>query len=209
MTESRIERIGDATLYLGDCYAILPGLTVESVVTDPPYGIDWMPRVRNQKAIAGDGEPFDPAPILVGKQHILFGANHYASRLPDGSRWLCWLKHDPGLFGKRGYSPFELAWTDLGGSCQAIKHIWDGWIKQGESFNTHQVHPAQKPVEVMQWCVAMTEGVVCDPFMGSGTTGVACALMGRPFVGIELDAQYFDIACERIAAANKQQRLFA
>lgn len=206
----RAETIGNATLYCGDCLEIMPTIEANAVVTDPPYGMKWMPRVRNQKAIIGDDEPFDPAPVLaLGKQHILFGANHYASRLPDQASWLLWLKHDPGLFGKRGYSPFELAWSDLGGSAKAIKHIWDGWIKQGEWFNTHQVHPAQKPVEVMQWCVAMTEGAVCDPYMGSGSTGVACALLGRPFVGVEIDPGYFDIACERISAAQSQGRLFA
>jgi site-specific DNA-methyltransferase (adenine-specific) len=74
-----------------------------------------------------------------------------------------------------------------------------------------KVHPTQKPIDLMKWCVAKLPGAakICDPFMGSGSTGVACALMDRAFIGIERDPDYFDIACRRIDDAYKQPRLFA
>ena len=70
-------------------------------------------------------------------------------------------------------------------------------------------HPTQKPLPLMTWCVEFTTGTVLDPFMGSGTTGVACAQLGRKFIGIEIDRKYFDIACERIDNAYRQERMFA
>jgi site-specific DNA-methyltransferase (adenine-specific) len=70
-------------------------------------------------------------------------------------------------------------------------------------------HPTQKPIRLMERIVELVKGTVLDPFMGSGTTGVACARLGRPFIGIEQDADYFEIACSRIRAAHSQLRLFA
>jgi len=192
-----------ATLYLGDCLEVLPTLednSVDCVITDPPYGMKWMPRVRNRREIIGDDKPFDPSFLLnIGKTHIIWGVNHFATKLPDCPSRLLWLKHDPGLFGKRNTSPFELAFWDGGNkACKAIKHIWDGYIKEGVAHNSFQEHPAQKPVEVMSWCVSLTEGTVLDPFMGSGTTGVAALKLGRNFIGIEIDPEYFEIAVRRI-----------
>lgn len=204
---SRVEVIGDATLHLGDCREIVPALVVGAVVTDPPYGISHEHKTLG--GIVGDDAPFDPAFLLaVGKQHVIWGANHFASRLPDATRWLMWLKHDPGLFGTRGHAPFDLAWTDLGGAGRAMRHIWDASIREGEWFGKPNCHPHQKPAELMAWCVSMTEGVVLDAFMGSGSTGVGATWQGRAFIGIEIEPRYFDIACERIEAARKQPRLF-
>lgn len=206
----RVEQIGECTLYLGDCREILPMLEpVDAVVTDPPYGMNR--QISGHKVIErlggvhGDDQPFDPAPFMVGKTHIFWGANHYSSRLPDSQSWLMWLKHDASLFGKRSTSPFELAWTDIGGAAKAIRLVWDGSIKQGEGFGKPHVHPTQKPVEVMDWCLEFIEAKsILDPFMGSGTTGVACAKRGRKFIGIEIEPKYFDIACERISNAYAQ-----
>ncbi len=211
----RQEIIGDATLILGDCRRL--GLDLhdfDAVVTDPPYGMNRANSghavIDRLGAIIGDDEPFDPWPFDQVEWLIFWGANHYASRLPDASRWLMWLKHDPSLFQQRSGSPFELAWTNLGGSCRAMRHIWDGSIKQGEGAGKPHVHPAEKPVEVMRWCIDLlpaTAATVLDPFMGSGTTGVACANRGKPFTGVEIDLIYFDIACRRIEAAQKQGNL--
>lgn len=201
-------------LYLGDCLEVmktLPDGYVDAVVTDPPYGIDWIPRVHNRMAIIGDNGPFNPMPLLqLGKFHILWGANNYASRLPDSRCWLMWLKHDQGLWDKRSYSPFDLAWTDIEGTSKAFRYIWDGYIKQGEEHNTIQLHPAQKPIALMAWCIEMCTSngdTVLDPFMGSGTTGVACVRTGRNFIGIEIDPGYFKIAERRIAEAQQQLSL--
>ena len=201
------------TLYHGDCLEILPTLEagiIDAVITDPPYGIDWKPRVNNKTAMVGDDKPFDPRPFLCfGSLHLFWGGNYFSSKLPDESCWLMWLKHDEGLWGKRTYSPYELAWTDFGGTHKAIRHIWDGYIKQGIEHNTIQVHPSQKPVALMEWCLSFTpEGAtILDPFMGSGTTGVACVQTGRNFIGIEIDKGYFDIAEKRIKEAQLQIRM--
>lgn len=206
---SQVERIGDATLYCGDCREILPTLEpVEAVVTDPPYGIGH--KHKTLGGIIGDDEPFDPLTFLVAQNHIFWGANHYASKLPDVRRWLVWLKHDPGLFGKRNHAPFDLAWTDLKGSGRAFKHIWDASIREGEWFGKPNCHPHQKPTELMVWCLEFipTAETILDPFMGSGPTGVACMQLGRKFVGIEIEPRYFDIACKRIEEAQRQGQLF-
>jgi hypothetical protein len=96
---SRVEYIAaGVTLHLGDCREILPAIgRVDAVVTDPPYGMGWIPRVNNREAIVGDDAPFDPAFLTeIGDAQIIFGANHFASRLPDNPAWLLWLKHDHG-----------------------------------------------------------------------------------------------------------------
>lgn len=207
--------IGDATLYLGDCREILPTLPkVDAVVTDPPYGIGYKsPSGRGQTVrgdypvIAGDDEGFDPSPWLNFDDVVLFGANHFADKLPPSPAWLVWDKRDG--FTSNNNSDCELAWRKCGGSARLIRHLWNGMLKDSER-DQRRVHPTQKPVVVMEWCLSFVSGLtVLDPFMGSGTTGVACANLGRKFIGIEIEPKYFEIACERIKAAYAQQRLFA
>lgn len=211
-----VQQIGNATMICGDSREVIDGHLpdIGAVLTDPPYGmnrhVSGHKVVERLGAIEGDDGPFDPSHALrVGKVHILWGANHFASRLSDESRWLMWLKHDPALFGFRSTSPFELAWTDIGGACRALKWIWDGSIKQGQRSGTAHCHPAEKPVELMEWCLSIVGGgvTVFDPYMGSGTTGVACAKAGHRFVGIEIDRKWFDLACERVTAAQRQGSL--
>lgn len=208
---NRVETITDGVIiYLGDCRDIVPTLPrPDAVLADPPYGIEH--EHKELGGIEGDDEPFDPRPFLVGKHHILWGANHYASRLSDQPRWLMWLKHDPGLFGKRSHAPFDLAWTDLGGSGRALRHIWDASIRQGEWFGKKNVHPHQKPVELYEWCLGLLpkdSKTILDPFMGSGSAGVACVKRGYRYTGVEIKEQFFDVACWRIEAATKQTDLF-
>lgn len=206
-------QIGDATLWLGDCREILPTLPkVDAVVTDPPYGIAYKsPGGRGQydrgdyPVIAGDEQPFDPSPWLGFDDVILFGANHFADRLPPSPAWLVWDKRDG--FTSNNNSDCELAWHNRGGSARLIRHLWNGMLKDSER-DQRRVHPTQKPIAVMEWCLGFTSGLVLDPFMGSGTTGVACARLGRPFIGIEINREFFDIACERIYQELNQLRLF-
>ena len=94
----------------------------------------------------------------------------------------------------------EMAWTNR----DSVIRVYDGNRSEPD-----REHPTQKPIALMQWCVEKTTGTVLDPFMGSGTTGVACANLGRKFIGIEIEPKYFDIACRRIEQAYKQPRLFA
>lgn len=216
---SDIVRIGDATLYHGDCLEILPTLDkVDAVVTDPPYGIDVETNNKWREAIDGthrnkyskvknDDKPFDPSPLLaIGGKHLFWGANHYANYLPHSKGWIIWNKRDAGSSGM--HSDAELAWTNAIGKTRCWNQFWQGNFRPMERQHGF-VHPTQKPVKLMEFCIGLVEGLVFDPFMGSGTTGVACANLGRKFIGIEIERKYFDIACERIDAAYAQGRLFA
>ena len=207
--------IGDCTLYQGDCLEIMPTLgDVEAVVTDPPYGINWVPRVNHRDQLWRDDVAFDPAPFLsVGDYHLFWGGQYFASKLPDCEGWLTWVKrptqHDFSN-DQRSYSTTELAWRDWG-KARFIAHVWDGGMRAGAAENRTFCHPSQKPIEVMEWCIRQVPDdaqTILDPFMGSGTTGVACAKMGRKFIGIELEPKYFDIACKRIEDAYAQPDLF-
>ncbi|CAB4171403.1 DNA methylase N-4/N-6 [uncultured Caudovirales phage] len=202
--------IGNATLYLGDCLEILPTLEkVDAVITDPPYGIAriWSKGSErhgwtkaNAEAIIRnewDDKPLDAAAIdallVAGDQHIIWGGNYFP--LPQSRCWLVWNKPERGF----SLAEAELAWT----SFDAVVRVFDGNRSEPD-----RVHPTQKPVALMRWCVAKTTGDVLDPFMGSGTTGVACMNLGRKFIGIEIEPKYFDIACERIENAQRQERMF-
>ncbi len=220
---SRIETIGDAVLYLGDCREILPTLgKVDAVVTDPPYGIDYDP-TRSAKSAAtgfrkdatkviGDAEQFDPTFLLgYGLKHVIWGANNFAQQLPNAGGWLIWDKRDGGsLFRGFKMSDCEIAWCDHGKMVRTISHKWCGHLRDSE--HDLFVHPTQKATAIMEWCLIESGtdvgDIILDPFMGSGTTGVACANLGRKFIGIEIDPKYFDIACRRIEQAYKQPRLF-
>lgn len=212
MTEKVV--IGEATLYRGDCMGILPELwNGDSIVTDPPYGINWdvncarfsggeSKRSRKtawQEKIKGDDKPFDPNPWLGFYNVIMFGANNYT--LPPGSA-LVWVKKHPSAFGTF-LSDAEIAYKKGG---HGVYCYFDASFNgAGANFEKH--HPNEKPVGVMEWCLSFCEGRVIDPYMGSGTTGVACANQSRPFIGIEIDKAFFDVACERIDAAQRQMRL--
>ena len=220
--------IGSAQLYLGDCKEILPQLPkVDACVTDPPYGMGHdtdsrrftgfnqtglSPRGagRGDRKIIGDDAPFDPTPWLGFESVVLFGCNHFAQRLPVGTT-LVWLKKAPEKYGTF-LSDAELAWEKGGHGVYAF-HAPDSNGRRrsetyGSPFAKGTAHPTQKPVALMEWCLQRNPGgVTLDPYMGSGTTGVACANMGRKFVGIEIDRRYFDIACERISRAYDQHRL--
>ena len=212
----REEIIGSARLILGDAREILPGLSgVDAIISDPPYGIAFVhgegggKLARSTKfagvSIIGDDAPFDPAALIGCRQVILWGANHYSSRLPDQSRWLTWDKRDGVCSNDQ--ADCEHAWTNLGGPARIIRHLWNGMLKASERGEP-RVHPTQKPIAVMEWCINMTKGTVVDPYMGSGSTGLACVRLGRKFVGIELHEPYFDIACRRISEAQRQSDLF-
>ena len=222
-----IVTIGDATLYHGDCMDVMPTLQgVDAVVTDPPYGIGYKPRKlgKNEKragktryegeAMTGDDKPYDPTPLLEYENLILWGGNHYANALPPAGAWFVWDKRgDPKFYGKTTFSDCELAWTTAGNAARMYKQIWNGIVREGEPARAGQgrQHPTQKPIRLMEWCLTHfpDSETVLDPYMGSGTTGVACANLGRKFIGIEIERKYFDIACERIDAAYAQGRLFA
>ena len=209
----KVETIGNATLYLGDCREILPTIgAVDAVVTDPPYGISWKPRINHRDSPWIDNVPFEPSDFLsIGKWHLFWGAQYFADRLPTSESWCSWVKRPIGFSDDtRTYATVELAWSDWG-KARHIIHVWDGGKRAGAAENRTFCHPSQKPIEVMEWCLRSLPDLartILDPFMGSGTTGVACARLGRRFIGIEIEPRYFDIACRRIENAYKQADLF-
>jgi DNA modification methylase len=207
--------IGDCTLYEGDCLEVMPTLDkVDAVVTDPPYGIGWKPRVNHQDQKWVDVVDFDPAYVAdMGFSATIWGAEYLAPMLPPSKSWLTWVKrpivgHDFSE-DSRSYATTELAWSNVGKSA-FFALTWDGGMRAGRPENRTFCHPSQKPVELMAWCVRRHKAAenILDPFMGSGTTGVACVKEGRKFIGIELDPDYFDIACKRIADAYAQPDMF-
>lgn len=200
--------IGNATLYLGDCRDVLPTLDkVDAVVTDPPYGIGYTG--NGGKGWANHNAEWDGEIPFVTLQEIrdmsvpkiIWGGNYFTDILPPTMQWLVWDK------GQRDFSlaDCEFAWS----SQQKASRIFT--YSRGKALQDGKVHPTQKPIELMKWCINhLPEGsnTILDPFMGSGTTGVAAVQMGRRFIGIEREPKYFDIACKRIEDAHKQPRLF-
>lgn len=193
-------------IYHGDAREVLPGLTFGVIVSDPPYGIahpcDFAARGRSNLAVCndyppvfGDDKPFDPA-WLLRWPCILWGANHYASRLPDSSGWLVWDKLRPdGLDQSRG----ELAWSNFVKGCRVFPFLWNGMIRASDEALEH---PTQKPIALMRWCIGQPwtpEGVIADPYMGSGTTLRAAKDLGRCAIGIEIEERYCEIAAKRLS----------
>lgn len=205
---------GTVTLYCGDCLDILPGLaagSVDAVVTDPPYGINYeASRYRHALhagVLHGDDGDFDPSSIVYLRvPSVIWGGNNFSQRLPRGG-WLCWDKRTNEAADKILGSPFELAW------CSDRQKFLIIRLQHGGAINADgpvpREHPTQKPVRLMEWCISLVPGVVVlDPYMGSGTTGVACVRTGRKFIGIEIERRYFDIAVKRIERAFEDQALF-
>jgi hypothetical protein len=163
-----------------------------------------------KRKIIGDDVLFDPSFLKgLGKPMILWGANHYANCLPSSGGWLIWDKSQPDKWEKVSFSHCELAWTNIRNSTRIHRQVWMGVVRSGEANSQPVLHPTQKPVELMGWCLGFLPNAqtILDPFMGSGTTLVACQRMGRHGIGIELDPAYFDIACKRVEQAASQPDL--
>lgn len=229
--------IGNATLYRGDARELRDEFPpVDAVIGDPPYGQGYKvntfhsggtrrnavvqrnggvlmvnPNVHDE--IVGDDEPFDPAPWLtLAPVVVLWGAHKFADRLPAGG-WLVWDKVPTGKVRDQGDG--EAAWINRDQPMRLFRLLWDG-LCVGEGAR-HEVtagqkrhHPMQKPEILMRWCIeqAGTPQRICDPWMGSGSTGVAALQMGLTFVGCEKVDSYFDIACRRLEQVQRQAQLF-
>lgn len=214
--------IGDCRLILGDCLEVMPLLgKVDAVVTDPPYGIQLntnnlrfsggkgeSQRKRGKlsgtaggRPIVNDDKPFDPSPFMVGNQQVFWGWNNFPNKLPRGA-CLVWIKRNDDAFGSF-LSDAELGWFSKGHGVYCFKDLSNAAIAR------ERVHPTQKPLPLMIWTLRRVSGeTIFDPFMGSGTTLVACAKLGRKGIGIEIDPDYFEIACERVRKAYAQPDLF-
>jgi site-specific DNA-methyltransferase (adenine-specific) len=226
----RKEVIGDATLYLGDCLEILPTLgKVDVVITDPPYSAVTHEGARGKGATTGgshvliDFASFSPQQwcsvvdkcLVLANRWVVAFADYrlalYANTLPL-VRMGVWTKNDPApqFSGDRPGTGWEAI-------CIFHKNGMKRWNGGGRpavwrtNIEKRGEHPTQKPIELMSALVSdfSDKGeTILDPFMGSGTTGVACAQLGRKFIGIEIEERYFDIACRRIEDAYRQAPLF-
>lgn len=202
------------TIYLGDCKKILPWLgSVDLLLTDPPYGIDVAPQglvgSKSTKRLAvckdygvteWDKEPpprwFLESAQQVASTAILWGGNYYG--LPASSCWLVWDKDNEGT----AYADCELAWTNMPKAVRKFKWRWNGMLQeQMGDKKENRVHPTQKPLALMRWCLSLVPEAktVLDPFMGSGTTLVAARLEGRKAIGIEISERYCEAAVKRLA----------
>lgn len=202
----RVEHLAEGvTLYLGDCREILPTLPkVDAVVMDPPYGIGINKSQRLSVTRGHGGETWDEKPadiswlVPMGVPSIVWGGNYFD--LPPTRAPLVWDKNNAG----RDFADFELAWTNLDMVARRI-------VFRPQNMDGGKLHPTQKPIEVMRWCINFlppTAELVLDPFMGSGTTGIAAVKLGRQFIGVEIEPKYYDIACKRISDALKQPDMF-
>lgn len=214
-------------LIRGDCLQVLPTLdagSIDAVVTDPPYGIGYFQHSNSGGAppgrksynrlvtppIRGDDRPFDPAPWLEWPC-LFWGANHCASAIPRGGSWIGWDKAAGGG-PDDNYADGEFAWCSVAGiKRNVIRYTWKGVCRAGEN-NRKRLHPMQKPVALMARCIEMMDlppgATIIDPYMGSGTTGVAAVRLGFNFVGVEIDPGYFAVAQRRIEAEQARHPLF-
>lgn len=204
------------TIYCGDCLEILPGLKgIDLLLADPPYGANVntaykssqrgaLAQCNDYPPVYGDDKPFNPSHLLNYPKIILWGANYYADKLPTGNGWIVWDKRD-GLESKREDGTFcdqsevELAWSNITGATRIYSHRWMGMIKASQQ-QERRVHPTQKPVDLMAWCIqlAKPQGIICDPYMGSGSTLRAANRLNYPIIGIEISEEYCKIAVDRL-----------
>ena len=235
----RVERIGDATLYLGDCRDILPTLgRVDAVISDPPYEADAHRKDRKitgkNRGVIAEAFTFGAIDDIRGEvaEKMVSACKGWllAFCMAEGvapwrdcieaagakyKRAMIWVKPDamPQFNGQgpaAGFESIVAAWCGEGYS------RWNGGGRPGTFYHNKNVggkheHETQKPVSLMAELVELftwSGDTVLDPFMGSGTTGVACAKLGRKFIGVEINPKYFDIACRRIEAAYKQPDMF-
>ena len=202
----RTKHLSDSvTLYCGDCREVIPTLgRIDAVVTDPPYGIGVLmeggSNTGHWNHLSGGNEWDMVAPDLAAvlssaRDAIVWGGNYFT--LPPSRCWLAWTKTN----SVPTQADMELAWTNLDAPARRFDAPTGGtYLRE---------HPTQKPLDLMKWCVKLLDArTILDPFMGSGTTGVAAVKLGRAFIGIEIEPRYFDIACRRIQAALDAPDLF-
>lgn len=228
MPKERVEHLAEGiVLHLGDCRDVLPSLgRVDAIVTDPPYGIDivkngriggtskdvarWNGQINSEYhgPIIGDDKPIEPSFLLDFKvPSIIWGGNYIADKLPPTKGWLIWYKRINNQ--SNNFADCEIAWSNLNCPARVYQQLWMGMLRDSEAQEHY--HPTQKSIGVMEWCIKKLPEeceIILDPFMGSGTTGMACGKLGRKFIGVELEERYFEIAIRRIEKALKQPDLF-
>ena len=191
----------------GDKYSLL--------LTDPPYGLNEAAgknKSRGKLAVSKDygNDTWDAEPIgdsdifllrCLAHRQVIFGGNYF--NLPPSKCWLIWDK----INGETDFADCELAWTNLNKAVRQFRYMWNGMLREGDDF---RVHPTQKPLALMKWCIQQANGdnwvqTVIDPYMGSGTTLVAAKAFGLSAVGVEREEKY----CENAVIRLQQEVLFA
>lgn len=213
---------GDSTK-AEDVARLMGGEKAALLLSDPPYGIGIVksntagnfpgtmaPRLK-ATPLVGDDAPFDPQHLLgMATKLILWGANHYADKLPAKGKWLVWDKKE-GAFEDSDLGDCELAWTSLRGACRLMHHTWQGMYRKGEGERLARLHPTQKPVALMAWCVeqaAIDRGTITlDCYLGSGTTMIAAEQTGRLCYGMEIESKYVAATLERLCGIGLKPML--
>jgi site-specific DNA-methyltransferase (adenine-specific)/modification methylase len=206
------------TLYNADALDVLPlypPAVVALLLADPPYGMKLDPKNSDRGGkstlkggipplldwprCVGDDRPFDPTPLLVYSRVVLWGANHYAHRLPPSPSWLVWDKR------KGTSSDFnadcEMAWTNLGGPARLYSQLWRGVCKRGEEAGQRRLHQMQKPAALGRWIIGRATqpgDLVLVPYAGSGSEMLAALQTGRRCVGVEIEERYCEVAAKRL-----------
>lgn len=211
-------------LYHGDCLEIMQMIKdnrINIVLTDPPYGIDiakngtvgvecLMP-LKNYGIQTWDSKTpnkiyFDEI-LRISKYQIIFGGNYFTDKLPINKCWICWDKGIPKGYTK---SQIELAWTNLTTYARIYKVLWNGMIRKNEFDEKTRKHPTQKPLNLFKSIIndfTNKDELICDPYIGSGTTAIACEQLNRRWIGIEINKEYCDIAVDRIKKETAQLKL--
>jgi site-specific DNA-methyltransferase (adenine-specific) len=207
------------TIFHGDCRDGLASIECDLLLADPPYGVSSLTqggaggsasikmrgsgcdlKKRSVEAVTGNDRPFDPMHLLAFPKVILWGANHYAQRLPPASCWIAWDKRE-GQTSDRN-ADCELAWTNLRGPARLYSQLWRGMVRRGEENGRERVHPTQKPIALMKWCIELAKltpnSYIVDPYMGSGTAVIAAWRLGHRAIGIEIEERYCEIAAKRL-----------
>jgi site-specific DNA-methyltransferase (adenine-specific) len=210
-----VELVEECEVYLlihGDARRLpVDPSSIDAVVTDPPYGMNWDPSTNrfsggdkdsqykrgvgvSKDPIIGDDVPFNPEPWIQFDRVVLWGKNHFAHRLPVGTT-LIWIKRNEEAFGTF-LSDAEIAWMKGGYGVYCFKDL------SMTAEATRRVHQNQKPLALMRWCIQKLKlqpnSLILDPYMGSGTTGVAALMEGHRFIGMDLEEKYVRIARKRI-----------
>jgi len=213
-------------IYQGDCLDLMremPDKSVDLVLTDPPYGVNYgggasvgsigkanacqvKEYILFDDSSAPSQELFNEI-FRISKNPILFGGQHFTDKIPKSPGWIIWDKEVTGGKGD-GFCGMELAWTSYKTGLKKFRFKWNGMLQEDMTHKDERVHPCQKPLKLMEWCLEKYSKpgmTVLDPFMGSGTTCVACKKLGRNYIGIEKEPEYIKIAEKRLEKVNNHK----
>jgi site-specific DNA-methyltransferase (adenine-specific) len=221
-----VKTMADIELILGDCLEKLkaiPDNSIDLVLTDPPYGIGETAEKNNSRDGACEptkydsyiwdktriGKKYIDEILRVSRNQIIFGGNYYTDFLQPSSCWIVWDKREKDSI-KNDFADCEMAWCSFKKSARMFRYLWSGMLQKDMAHKEKRIHPTQKPIKLMEFCINNFSTVgqtILDPFMGSGTTGVAAVALSRKFIGMEIDPTYFKMAEKRIMETKKQSKL--